>query len=121
LHLGAAYEGPPGHVHGGVAALVLDHLPGEAAADPESPRLTGTISFRYVLRHPTGPAARRGGDHASRRSQDVRDGSSCRRAGRHGRSRGRVHPAPVGPGPLNLRLGAGAAVAAGGRFWPWRR
>ena len=48
LHLGAAYEGPPGHVHGGVAALVLDHLLGEAAADPESPRLTGTISFRYV-------------------------------------------------------------------------
>lgn len=46
--LGAAYEGPPGHVHGGVAALVLDHVLGEAASDGFSPRLTGTISLRYV-------------------------------------------------------------------------
>jgi acyl-coenzyme A thioesterase PaaI-like protein len=48
FHLGAAYEGPPGHVHGGVAALLLDHLLGEAASDGVNPRLTGTISFRYV-------------------------------------------------------------------------
>jgi len=48
FHLGAAYEGPPGHVHGGIAALVLDHLLGEAASDGVNPRLTGTISFRYV-------------------------------------------------------------------------
>jgi acyl-coenzyme A thioesterase PaaI-like protein len=48
FHLGAAYEGPPGHVHGGVAALVLDHLLGEAASDGINPRLTGTISIRYV-------------------------------------------------------------------------
>jgi acyl-coenzyme A thioesterase PaaI-like protein len=48
FQLGAAYEGPPGHVHGGVAALVLDHLLGEAASDGVNPRFTGTISFRYV-------------------------------------------------------------------------
>ncbi len=48
FRLGAAYEGPPGHVHGGVAALLLDHLLGEAASDGINPRLTGTISFRYV-------------------------------------------------------------------------
>jgi acyl-coenzyme A thioesterase PaaI-like protein len=48
FHLGAAYEGPPGHVHGGVAALVLDHLLGEAASDGINPRLTGTISLRYL-------------------------------------------------------------------------
>jgi hypothetical protein len=48
FHLGAGYEGPPGHEHGGVAALVLDHLLGEAASDGVNPRLTGTISFRYV-------------------------------------------------------------------------
>jgi acyl-coenzyme A thioesterase PaaI-like protein len=48
FHLGAAYEGPLGHVHGGVAALLLDHLLGEAASDGINPRLTGTISFRYV-------------------------------------------------------------------------
>ncbi|MGH3635399.1 MAG: PaaI family thioesterase, partial [Mycobacterium sp.] len=46
--LGAAYEGPPGHVHGGVAALVLDHVLGEAASDGMNPRLTGTITLRYV-------------------------------------------------------------------------
>lgn len=46
--LGAAYEGPPGHVHGGVAALVLDHLLGEAAADGVNPRFTGTITLRYL-------------------------------------------------------------------------
>src|SRR5271155_3569157 len=48
FHLGAGYEGPPGHVHGGVAALVLDHLLGEAASDGVNPRLTGTITLRYV-------------------------------------------------------------------------
>jgi acyl-coenzyme A thioesterase PaaI-like protein len=47
FHLGAAYEGPPGHVHGGVAALILDHILGEAASSAESPRLTGTIPVRY--------------------------------------------------------------------------
>lgn len=46
--LGAAYEGPPGHVHGGVAALVLDHVLGEAASDRRTPRLTGTITMRYL-------------------------------------------------------------------------
>ena len=47
FHLGAAYEGPPGHVHGGVAALVLDHALGAAASSQEKPRLTGTITLRY--------------------------------------------------------------------------
>jgi acyl-coenzyme A thioesterase PaaI-like protein len=46
--LGAAYEGPPGHVHGGVAALLLDHVLGESASPATSPRLTGTISIRYL-------------------------------------------------------------------------
>jgi hypothetical protein len=31
--LNAAYEGPPGWVHGGICALVLDHILGEAASD----------------------------------------------------------------------------------------
>lgn len=48
FHLGAAYEGPPGHVHGGVAALVLDHVLGAAASSREKPRLTGTITLRYL-------------------------------------------------------------------------
>ena len=48
FHLGAAYEGPPGHVHGGVAALVLDHVLGAAASSQEKSRFTGTITLRYV-------------------------------------------------------------------------
>jgi acyl-coenzyme A thioesterase PaaI-like protein len=48
FHLGAAYEGPPRHVHGGVAALVLDHILGAAASSQEKPRLTGTITLRYL-------------------------------------------------------------------------
>ena len=48
FHLGAAYEGPPGHVHGGVSALVLDHVLGEMAANGETPRFTGTITLRYL-------------------------------------------------------------------------
>ena len=55
FHLGAAYEGPPGHVHGGVAALILDHVLGEAASTPERPRLTGTITLKYLRTTPLGP------------------------------------------------------------------
>ena len=46
--LGAAYEGPPGHVHGGVAAMILDHVLGEAASVDRQPRFTGTITVRYL-------------------------------------------------------------------------
>jgi acyl-coenzyme A thioesterase PaaI-like protein len=49
FHLGAAYEGPPGNVHGGVCALVLDHVLGEAASGGMTrPAFTGTISCRYL-------------------------------------------------------------------------
>lgn len=53
--LGAAYEGPPGHVHGGVAALILDHALGDVASSPDKPRLTGTITLRYRRMTPLGP------------------------------------------------------------------
>jgi acyl-coenzyme A thioesterase PaaI-like protein len=53
--LGAAYEGPPGHVHGGVCALILDHVLGETASDPARPSFTGTISFRYLRATRLGP------------------------------------------------------------------
>jgi acyl-coenzyme A thioesterase PaaI-like protein len=55
FHLGAAYEGPPGHVHGGVAALILDHVLGEAASSAARPRLTGTITLRYLRTTRLGP------------------------------------------------------------------
>ena len=56
FHLGAAYEGPPNLVHGGVSALILDHLLGEAASEGlTKPLYTGTITVRYLRGTPLGP------------------------------------------------------------------
>ncbi|MGH3577207.1 MAG: PaaI family thioesterase, partial [Mycobacterium sp.] len=53
--LGAAYEGPPGLAHGGVCALVLDHVLGEAASEGlTKPLFTGTITVRYLRGTPLG-------------------------------------------------------------------
>ncbi|MCZ0914590.1 PaaI family thioesterase [Gordonia amicalis] len=51
--LGAAYEGPPGQVHGGVCAMLLDHLLGNAASY-EGACYTGTITLRYLRPTPLG-------------------------------------------------------------------
>jgi acyl-coenzyme A thioesterase PaaI-like protein len=53
--LGAAYEGPPGHVHGGVCAMVLDHVLGATAHKPGRPAVTATLSVRYLRGTPLGP------------------------------------------------------------------
>ena len=46
--LGAAYEGPPGCVHGGISALILDQLLGSAAYRPGQPAWTATLTVRYL-------------------------------------------------------------------------
>jgi acyl-coenzyme A thioesterase PaaI-like protein len=51
--LGAAYEGPPGRVHGGVCAMVLDHVLGNAAST-EGPCYTGTLTARFLRPTPLG-------------------------------------------------------------------
>lgn len=54
--LSGAYEGPPGWVHGGICALVLDHLLSETASEGlTQPKFTGTISLRYLRGTPLGP------------------------------------------------------------------
>jgi len=53
--LGAAYEGPAGHVHGGMCALVLDHVLGATAHQPGRPAYTGTLTLRYVRGTRLGP------------------------------------------------------------------
>jgi len=54
--LGAIYEGPPGLVHGGICAHVLDQLLGEAASEGlTKPKFTGTITVRYLRGTPLGP------------------------------------------------------------------
>jgi len=52
--LAAAYEGPPERVHGGVSALVLDHVLGATAHRPGRPAYTGTLTLRYRRRTPLG-------------------------------------------------------------------
>ncbi|WP_246398052.1 PaaI family thioesterase [Mycobacterium vicinigordonae] len=48
--LGAAFEGPMGHVHGGVSAMILDHVLGATAHQPGRPAYTGTLTLRYHRR-----------------------------------------------------------------------
>ena len=56
--LGAAYEGPPGHVHGGVCAMILDHVLGATAHLPGKPAYTGTLTLRYMRGTPLGQPLR---------------------------------------------------------------
>src|ERR1700710_973949 len=51
FRLGPLFEGPPGLVHGGVTALLLDQLCGEAAAAGSSPGMTARLDLSY--RRPT--------------------------------------------------------------------
>jgi len=48
---GAAYEGPPGHVHGGFIAAAFDEVLGFAQSMTGNPGMTGTLTVRY--RKPT--------------------------------------------------------------------
>jgi acyl-coenzyme A thioesterase PaaI-like protein len=54
FHLGAAYEGPPTLVHGGVLALILDQMLGESAGAGGRPGMTGTLTLRYRQGTPLG-------------------------------------------------------------------
>ncbi len=54
LTLSPAYEGPPGMVHGGVSALLLDHLMGVTASAMKKLTMTGTLSLRYTQPLPLG-------------------------------------------------------------------
>ncbi|MFC4529668.1 PaaI family thioesterase [Sphaerisporangium dianthi] len=42
-----SHVGPPGSVHGGVSAMILDHLLGEAVAAAGKAAMTGTLSLKY--------------------------------------------------------------------------
>jgi uncharacterized protein (TIGR00369 family) len=53
--LGAAYEGPAGFVHGGVSALLLDQVCGEAAHAAGRPGMTATLNLRYLRPAKLGP------------------------------------------------------------------
>ena len=54
FHLGAAYEGPPGLVHGGVISLLLDQVLGHAVSSSGRPGMTGTLTIVYHQGTPLG-------------------------------------------------------------------
>ncbi len=54
FHLGAAFEGPPGLVHGGVSALILDQMLGEAAGAGGKPGMTASLTLSYRRATPLG-------------------------------------------------------------------
>ena len=49
--VGIPYEGPPGHIHGGVTAMIFDELLGLAQSLTAQSGMTGTLTVRY--RRPT--------------------------------------------------------------------
>ena len=50
--LGLAWEGPPGHVHGGFVAMMLDQLLGHANILNDVPAVTGELRVRYCAPTP---------------------------------------------------------------------
>ncbi|WP_067183271.1 PaaI family thioesterase [Microtetraspora niveoalba] len=54
LEFRPTHEGPPDSVHGGVSAMILDHLLGDAAAAAGRAGMTGTLTIRYRQRVPYG-------------------------------------------------------------------
>ena len=47
VQCGWAFEGPPGHVHGGWVAGILDHFMGIAQMRSGQPGMTGSLDIRY--------------------------------------------------------------------------
>ncbi len=45
---GTAYEGPPGHLHGGYVAAAFDEVLGMAQSVTGHPGMTGTLTVRYL-------------------------------------------------------------------------
>jgi acyl-coenzyme A thioesterase PaaI-like protein len=55
---GAAYEGPPGHVHGGFLAATFDDVLGAAQSATGKPGMTASLALKYRNPTPLGREAR---------------------------------------------------------------
>ena len=83
-------------MHGGVLALVLDQMLGEAAGAGGKPGMTATLTLSYKQRTPLGDLT---SEAWIERSEGIKTWArgEIRSAGRgHRRGRGAVHPAEVG-------------------------
>ncbi|WP_143590591.1 PaaI family thioesterase [Thermoactinospora rubra] len=58
------HEGPPEGVHGGITAMILDHLLGQAVAAAGFPGMTGTLTVRYRRLVPYGTPLVATAEHA---------------------------------------------------------
>lgn len=95
---GFGLRGTPKLVHGGVSALVLDHMLGEAASEGLSKaRFTGTITVKYLRGTRWARFAARRGSTASRAAKSLR-AAPFRFRRRHRRGRRCLHRAGVGGG-----------------------
>lgn len=65
VELGAFYEGPPGHVHGGATSAIFDQLLGDAVHRLERIAYTGHLEIDYRRPWPLGVAGsfRVGAEH----------------------------------------------------------
>lgn len=54
FRLGSTYEGPPGLVHGGMLAMVLDHVLGQAALGAGHGGMTVSLELTYLAPTPLG-------------------------------------------------------------------
>ena len=52
VNCGWAYEGPPGHIHGGYVAAIFDQFMGMAQIIGKQPGMTGTLQVRYLRPSP---------------------------------------------------------------------
>ena len=60
FELGAPYEGPPGHVHGGMVAMILDQVLGTLPAMTGSPGMTAYLNLTYRRPTPLGQLSAHG-------------------------------------------------------------
>lgn len=63
---GPAFEGPPGHTHGGWVAGILDHLMGMTHVKTGRPGMTSGLSVRYIKPTPLNTAI-----HISAEASDI--------------------------------------------------
>jgi acyl-coenzyme A thioesterase PaaI-like protein len=78
--LTAAHEGPPGVVHGGVVAMVLDQILGHAVAAAGRPAMTAELTVRFRKPTPFNHPLALTGRVRSREGRKVRAEAECRTA-----------------------------------------
>jgi len=81
VRCGYAYEGPPGHIHGGFLAAILDQFLGMAQLAGGIPGMTGSLEIRYLSPTPLNTdltleaTTESAGDRKTRVRGEIRNGN----------------------------------------------